>query len=249
MMRVYLEFPLMEHIGQSMALPDAQARHVGRVMRARVGQELFLFDGCGHEVRATVESVERRKVSVRLMESIQPIPESPLRMHLGQVVSKGDRMDYVIQKSTELGVEKITPLYSEFASVRMDSERESKKLEHWRGVAISACEQCGRATIPEILPHQSLTDWVDGREELLRWILHPGESAHNTSSLFENVSRETSTFSGALLIGPEGGFSEGEVVMAQRKGFNAHGLGPRILRTETAPVVALSLLQHAYGDI
>lgn len=249
MMRVYLEFPLVEHIGQSIALPDAQARHVGRVMRARVGQALFLFDGLGHEVLATVESVERRKVSVRLVERIQPIPESPLHMHLGQVVSKGDRMDYVIQKATELGVEKITPLYSEFASVRMDAERESKKLEHWRGVAISACEQCGRATIPEILPHQGLADWVDEREEPLRWILHPGESAHTGHSPFQIVSRETSTFSGALLIGPEGGFSEEEVMIAQHHGFSAHGLGPRILRTETAPVVALSLLQHAYGDI
>jgi len=249
MMRVYLEFSLMEHIGQSIALPDAQARHVGRVMRARTGQELFLFDGCGHEVRAVVESVERRKVGVRLLESIQPIPESPLRMHLGQVVSKGDRMDYVIQKATELGVEEITPLYSEFASVRIDSERESKKLEHWRGVAISACEQCGRATVPKILPHQTLAGWVGGREETLRWILHPGESGCNGSSPFQSVSRETSTFSGALLVGPEGGFSEQEIVLAQHHGFSAHGLGPRILRTETAPVVALSLLQHAYGDI
>lgn len=245
-MRIHVELELTTLIGQTIDLPDAQARHVGRVMRARPGQYLRLFDGRGHEVEVSVASVERRSVRVSVLEHYDPVPESSLKVHLGQVVSKGDRMDFVVQKATELGVTAITPLYSERADVRLDSEREAKKLAHWRAVAISACEQCGRATLPVVAVPMRLDEWLAGRSEALRWILHPGEAPRSDEgSVFgNNVSRET-----ALLVGPEGGFTDAEVELARGHDFAAHSFGPRILRTETAPIVALSLLQHDYGDL
>lgn len=244
-MRIYLNQSLVECIGQQIDLPDAQARHVGKVMRARVGQSLVLFNGRGEEVAARVDSVERRRVVVSLLESRAVMPESPLQVHLGQVISKGDRMDYVVQKATELGVSSITPLYSARADVRLDAAREAKKLEHWRNVAISACEQCGRGWLPEVASPQGLDDWLAQRHEPLKLVLHP-QPAGNASDIpaFDpDVSRET-----ALLVGPEGGLEEGEVAAAIRHGFVPRVFGPRILRTETAPVVALSILQHLYGD-
>lgn len=245
-MRIYLDVALESLVGQEITLPDAQARHVGRVMRAREGQSLRLFDGRGGEVDALVSSVARRQVDVSIVSLHEPLPESPLRVHLGQVVSKGERMDFVVQKATELGVAEITPLYSERADVRLNDEREAKKLAHWRAVAISACEQCGRAWLPRINPPCRLSEWLEGEHGPLRWILHPGEAADSAeANVFgTDVSRETS-----LLIGPEGGFSEAEVEQARRREFVPRTFGPRILRTETAPLVALSILQSRYGDL
>ncbi|MGJ8516159.1 16S rRNA (uracil(1498)-N(3))-methyltransferase [Carnimonas bestiolae] len=245
-MRIYLDLALESLVGQEITLPDAQARHVGRVMRAREGQSLRLFDGRGCEVDALVASVERRQVDVRVVAKREPLPESPLRVHLGQVVSKGERMDFVVQKATELGVAEITPLYSERADVRLNDEREAKKLAHWRGVAVSACEQCGRAWLPRINSPRRLSDWLEGQHGPLRWILHPGEAggAVEGDPFDGNVSRETS-----LLIGPEGGFSDAEVALARSLHFVPRTFGPRILRTETAPLVALSILQSRYGDL
>ncbi|QJQ95559.1 MULTISPECIES: 16S rRNA (uracil(1498)-N(3))-methyltransferase [Halomonadaceae] len=228
-------------VGGDVVLPEGPAGHVARVLRMREGATLTLFDGHGQEAQAVLVEAGRKRVVVRIESTASGRGESPLAVHLGQAISKGDRMDYAIQKAVELGVAVITPLYTEHGDVRLKGEREMKKLAHWQGVAASACEQCGRATIPPILPPQLLDDWLAERDEPLRLVLHPA-----TDGAFETAETPAGV---ALLIGPEGGLSRGEVDAAQAAGFSPLTLGPRILRTETAPVVALSLLQYRFGDI
>ncbi|PAU77408.1 16S rRNA (uracil(1498)-N(3))-methyltransferase [Halomonas salipaludis] len=228
-------------VGGDVVLPEGPARHVGRVLRMRPGERLTLFDGSGQEADAVLVEVERKRVVARVEAIAAGCGESPLAVHLGQAISKGDRMDYAIQKAVELGVAAITPLYTEHGDVRLKGEREAKKLAHWQAVAASACEQCGRATLPPVHPPQSLGDWLAARDEALRLVLHPA-----TDGTFERAETAASV---ALLIGPEGGFSPGEVDAARHADFSPLTLGPRILRTETAPVVALSLLQYRFGDL
>lgn len=242
-MRIYVETDAFTHAheGMSLRLPEAQAHHVSRVMRRRVGDALRVFDGRGREFEAFLSVVERNRVDVTLGAALLPTPESPLRVHLGQAISKGDRMDIAIQKSVELGVAEITPLHTERGDVRLKREREARKWQHWQAVATSASEQCGRATLPIIHPPASLTEWLSERDEPMRLMLQPGCSALDAYG--ENPGRAS------LLIGPEGGFTAQEVERAAANGFEILSLGPRILRTETAPIVALALLQHRYGDI
>ena len=224
-----------------LTLPEGAARHVATVLRLREGAALTLFDGRGHEAAAVLVEATRKRVVAHVAKVILGRGESFLAVHLGQAISKGDRMDYAIQKAVELGVAAITPLYTEHGDVRLKGEREAKKLAHWQGVAISACEQCGRATVPTVHAPQPLADWLRARNEALRLVLHP--ATESTWQAAEHVS------SAALLIGPEGGLSTSEVEQAGQAGFMSLTLGPRILRTETAPVVALALLQHHFGDL
>ncbi|WP_227369237.1 16S rRNA (uracil(1498)-N(3))-methyltransferase [Halomonas sp. M20] len=238
-LRIYVD-ALLEP-GSDVLLPESAARHVVTVLRQREGAPLVLFDGRGLEATAVLVEVNRKRVLARV-DSVSPgRSESPLAVHLGQAVSKGDRMDYAIQKAVELGVAAITPLYTVRGDVRLKSEREAKKHTHWQAVAVSACEQCGRATVPRIHSPRPLQDWLAARDEPLRLVLHPATKSSWREA--EDVRKA------ALLIGPEGGLSEEEVIRAQQAGFTALTLGPRILRTETAPVVALSLLQHYFGDL
>ncbi|HET8790040.1 MAG TPA: 16S rRNA (uracil(1498)-N(3))-methyltransferase [Modicisalibacter sp.] len=227
--------------GVDLTLPDAAARHVAAVLRLREGAPLRLFDGRGKEALAELVEVTRKRVVARIATLADGQGESPLLVHLGQAISKGDRMDYAIQKAVELGVAAITPLYTEHCDVRLKGDREAKKLTHWQAVAASACEQCGRATLPTVHAPQLVSEWLAGRDEALRLVLHPA-----TESVWRDAHDITSA---ALLIGPEGGLSDAEVVCANDAGFTPLTLGPRTLRTETAPVVALALLQHYFGDI
>ncbi|GAB2788119.1 16S rRNA (uracil(1498)-N(3))-methyltransferase [Halomonas shantousis] len=227
--------------GATLTLPEGPARHVATVLRLREGATLTLFDGRGHEATAALVEITRKRVAVRIEAVTAGRGESPLAVHLGQAISKGDRMDYAIQKAVELGVAAITPLYTEHGDVRLKGEREAKKLGHWQGVANSACEQSGRATVPTVHPPQALGEWLARRDEALRLVLHPA-----TDTPWQQAGEITSA---ALLIGPEGGLSPTEVDTATAAGFTPLTLGPRILRTETAPVVALTLLQHYFGDL
>ncbi|ERS92028.1 16S rRNA (uracil(1498)-N(3))-methyltransferase [Halomonas sp. PBN3] len=228
-------------VGGDVVLPEGPARHVARVLRLAEGAPLRLFDGAGHEAEAVLVEASRKRVVARI-EAVAPgAAESPLAVHLGQAISKGDRMDYAIQKAVELGVAAITPLYTEHGDVRLKGEREAKKLAHWQAVAASACEQCGRAVVPPVHPPRALAEWLAVRDEALRLVLHPA-----TDGALEGRATPADV---ALLIGPEGGLAEGEVAAACEAGFAPLSLGPRILRTETAPVVALSLLQYRFGDL
>ncbi|MBH8581393.1 16S rRNA (uracil(1498)-N(3))-methyltransferase [Halomonas pacifica] len=226
--------------GGDLVLPEGPARHLALVLRLREGAAVTLFDGQGREAEARIVEAGRKRVVVRIEAVAEGRGESPLAVHLGQAISKGERMDYAIQKAVELGVAAITPLYTEHGDVRLKGDRAAKKLAHWQAVAASACEQCGRAVVPPVHPPLALADWLAGRDEALRLVLHPA-----TSGALE--AREAPA-DAALLIGPEGGLAEAEVAAAREAGFLQLSLGPRILRTETAPVVALSLLQYRFGD-
>lgn len=227
------------HLGEQ-TLPEATAHYMAKVLRLKSGDAVQLFDGSGQEFRGVLSDVGKKTVQADLSEQFTGQPDSPLHVHLGQVLSRGERMDWAIQKATELGVNRITPLFSERCEVRLSDERQDKRLQHWQQVAISACEQCGRSTVPEILTPQPLADWQAQRDEDLRLVLHP-EHAQPIASLAKPQRL-------ALLIGPEGGLTDSEVTAACAAGFTQACFGPRVLRTETAPIVALSLAQQLWGD-
>jgi 16S rRNA (uracil1498-N3)-methyltransferase len=220
-------------------LPEAQAHYIGRVLRMAEGDAVQVFDGSGQEFRGTLAEVGKKRVLVQLNEQFAGQVESPLRIHLGQGLSRGERMDWAIQKATELGVNEITPIFSERCEVRLKDERADKRLLHWRQVAISACEQCGRSTVPVIHPPLLLADWLKQTDAELKLVLHP---------VAEPLVGHARPSSLAFLIGPEGGLSDAEVEQAKTAGYHAARLGPRVLRTETAPVVALAVAQQLWGD-
>lgn len=234
--RFFIDAPLS--LGQH-ELPEAQAHYIARVLRLGAGAAVQLFDGSGSEYRGTLLEAGKKRVTVELVGALPGLAESPLRIHLGQGLSRGERMDWAIQKATELGVSEITPLFSERCEVRLSEERGDKRLAHWRQVAISACEQCGRSVLPTIHPPQLLADWLAQTAADLRLVLHP---------VAEPLTSHPRPASLAFLIGPEGGLTDAEVAQAQRAGYQAARLGPRVLRTETAPVVALSVAQQLWGD-
>lgn len=234
--RFYIAQPLTTG---TVTLPESSAHYISRVLRMQAGDALQLFDGSGQEFLGRLTEVGKKTVTVELESSQPGQPDSPLHVHLGQVLSRGERMDWAIQKATELGVTEITPLFSERCEVRLNTERMQKRLEHWRQIAISACEQCGRSSVPVIHAPIAVEQWQHTVEADLKLVLHP------TASPLASHARPASI---ALLIGPEGGLSDAEVSAAQHAGFHAACFGPRVLRTETAPVVALSLMQHLWGD-
>lgn len=234
--RFFIDAPLS--LGQHV-LPEAQAHYISRVLRLGEGAALQLFDGSGTEYLGEVIEAGKKVVRVELREQVAGLAESPLQVHLGQGLSRGERMDWAIQKATELGVAEITPIVSSRCEVRLKDERTDKRMNHWRQVAISACEQCGRSVLPLIHPPLALEDWLKQSSAQLKLVLHP---------VAEVLTSHPKPQTLAFLIGPEGGLSDTEVALAQAAGFHAARLGPRVLRTETAPVVALSVAQQLWGD-
>ncbi|EDL51225.1 hypothetical protein VSAK1_07844 [Vibrio mediterranei AK1] len=238
--RIYHPEPI--HALGTLALSEDAAGHVGRVLRMKEGQEVLLFDGSGHEFPATITQIGKKNVDVDIQEKVSTSIESPLDLHLGQVISRGDKMEFTIQKSVELGVNTITPLISERCGVKLDAKRFEKKLQQWQKIAISACEQCGRNTIPEIRPIMSLEQWCAEPSEALKLNLHP-RAKYSINTLPEPVTKVR------LLIGPEGGLSAQEIEMTEQYQFEETLLGPRVLRTETAALTAITALQVRFGDL
>lgn len=238
--RIYEPGPLSSHA--LLDLSEDGANHIGRVLRMQAGQELVLFDGRGGQYPATIQAVGKKQVTVQLAE-LDPVEvESPLAIHFGQVISRGDKMEFTIQKSVELGVTVITPLFSERCGVKLGGERLDKKLEQWQKIAISACEQCGRNRIPEIRPAMELAAWLAEPTEELKLNLHP-RAPYSINTLPEP------SHGIRLLIGPEGGLSAAEIEQAREQGFADMLLGPRVLRTETAGLTAITALQCRFGDL
>lgn len=239
--RFYSPTPLKA--GSRLALPEAVATHVTRVLRLAAGDPITLFDGSGSDFDAVIEVARRTELTVTVGTGLPVDRESPLRVLLLQGVSRGARMDTVMQKATELGVHAIQPVYTRRTVVRLDPERGENRLQHWQRVVISACEQCGRSTVPVVHPPLHLADAVAALPgEMARLQLDPVGEA----SLAQLVGDASAV---ALAIGPEGGFTPDERALLARAGFGALRLGPRILRTETAPLAALSILQFARGDL
>lgn len=227
--------------GRTLALPEQAANHVARVLRLRPGAELILFDGQGGEYRAVLSDVTKRDVLIEVGDHFAHDAESPLSITLGQGVSKGERMDYTIQKAVELGITRVDPLMTERTVVNLNDERRERRLQHWQGVAVGACEQCGRNVLPEVAPTEDLAHWLARPHVGLKLVLY-----HRGARRLGEFSRPEQAVT--LLIGPEGGLSEREIAMAQDAGFQPLCLGPRILRTETAAVMALAAMQVLWGD-
>lgn len=238
--RIYHPEPLVAH--GEIALSEDAANHVGRVLRMNQGQLIQLFDGSNQVFDAEIVRVDKKSVLVKLAEGVEQNLESPLDLHLGQVISRGEKMEFTIQKSIELGVSIITPLFSERCGVKLDGERLTKKLQQWQKIAIAACEQCGRNKIPEVRDAMSLEAWCAEQDDSLKLNLHSrAQQSINTLPLPVNKVR--------LLIGPEGGLSSDEIAMTSGYGFTDILLGPRVLRTETTALTAITALQVRFGDL
>ena len=206
-----------------------------------IGDTVSLFNDSGCEWPSDITAIDRNSVSVMPAEPLSKDPSSPLAIHLGIAISRGDRMDTVVQKATELGVAAITPIFSTRTEVKLKGDREAKKLKHWRQVVISACEQCGRNRLPILHSPRPLGEWLSSVDAEVRYVLHHrGEP--------QRMPEETPR-SAALLIGPEGGLTDEEIEAAIECGFTAMTIGPRVLRTETAPLAAIAILQARWGDM
>lgn len=223
-------------------LDDDAAGHIGRVLRMQPGDTVSLFNGQGGEYLASLTEVGKKTVTATPFEFIDKNVESPLRVHLGQGISRGDKMDFTIQKSVELGITEITPLFTERCGVKLNGERLDKKHQQWQKIAIAAAEQSGRNAVPVVHYPKELNAWLQEQTEELKLTLHP-RAEHSIKTL------PTPTHGVRFLVGPEGGFSDAEMHLTQEQGFVDVRLGPRVLRTETAALTVLSALQLQFGDL
>lgn len=230
--------------GQELQLDGEQARYVGRVLRLRVGDHLTVFNGRGGEFTATATRISKSAAMLLVGEQSDTRSESPLKVHLVQGVSRGERMDLVVQKATELGVKRISPVLTEYGVVKLDKARAAKRRDHWQSVAESACEQSGRTRPPLVDAPMALNAWFGARpkDADTDLILRPGAATALTSMA-------APTTKVCLLVGSEGGFSDKEYDDANAAEFTAVSLGPRILRTETAAIAALAVVQSLWGDL
>lgn len=228
--------------GKLYELTPSASQHVGTVLRMQPNQEIMLFCGDDHEYRSIITAVHKKKVVVLVQESIVKSRESPCKLHLAQALSKGERMEFVIQKAVELGVRSITPLITERCVVRLDEERLAKKHAQWQAIAVAACEQSGRNRVPSVHPAVSLDDYLLQCTSSIKLVLNPEGSVSWRECML--ASKDI-----ALLIGPEGGLTPSEIKAANANNFTSLCLGPRILRTETAAIAALSVLQAIAGDL
>lgn len=238
--RVFCDVPLA--VGEPVSLNEAQSHYLSKVLRLEAGRPLKLFNGDGREYQATVVQVGKRSVEVQIGDAEHIVKESPLHTHLAVGISRGERMDLVLQKATELGVSRITPLFTERTEVRLQGERLQKKMEHWRQITISACEQCQRNVLPELAEAQDLEVFLREPNRDLKLVLH-----HRSETTLKQYAPQTGV---TLLIGPEGGLSDSEIQLAiEHFQYAPLTLGPRVLRTETAPLAALTAVQLLWGDL
>jgi 16S rRNA (uracil1498-N3)-methyltransferase len=239
--RIFQDSPLTAH--SQLRLNEKASHHVARVLRNQIGDHLTLFNGKGGEYLGEIAQIDKKHVTVNLLEYRNHDVESPLELYLAQGISRGEKMDYTIQKAVELGVKKILPLFTERCTVKLDTERKEKRLEHWQSIIISACEQSGRNTIPEIVLPQSLEKGLASLNADVCFVLSP----KTTQKLAEFTIQKGQRI--VLLIGPEGGLTDQEMNLTFLHHFLPLNIGPRILRTETAAVAAISALQCYFGDM
>lgn len=244
--RIFVPHPLAP--GSDVELPIQAGEHLARVLRLERGHPLILFNGNGREYRGELATLVKRRVTAHVLDAgVEVARESPLRITLAQGVARGEKMDWILQKATELGVAHIVPLIAERTEVKLDAERVERRVAHWQAVIASACEQCGRTRLPTLAEPVRLANWAAGLDEngfvdddALRLALDPAG---------EHRPRDTrATKSMTLVVGPEGGLSEHDLATLRLAGFAGLRLGPRILRTETAGLAAIAALQAIHGD-
>lgn len=238
--RIYLPSQLI--IGQSIELTEHAFNHAIKVLRLKQNAKLVLFDGLGNEFSALVETINKKNASAIIIKAIHSTPESNIAIHLGLGISKGERMDFAIQKAVELGVTEITPLFTDFCVVNLNEKRIQKRLQHWQGIIISACEQSGRSVLPIINTTTTLIKWAESISKICL-VFDPLA----TTSL-KQVKPESDCIN--LVIGPEGGLSPKEILELNKKeNFHTVKFGSRILRTETAAISAITAIQLLWGDL
>lgn len=247
--RVYVEAPLVP--GSLVELPPDTASHLAKVLRARSGDELILFNGDGREFNGVIEAVRGSRVSASIGDSRPVDRESPLAITLVQCVPRGDRMDFIVQKATELGVARIAPVLSQRSVVRLDKAQAESKAVHWRAVAVSACEQCGRNRLPTIEAVQPLLNYLGESSPGTgpRLVLEPESARSHAAAQDTSAGAAGPIVDAEIAIGPEGGFASDELEAFRVAGFSQIGLGPRILRAETAAIAAVVWLQARLGDM
>ncbi len=241
--RLYVETHLE---GSDIALPSKQAHYLRHVLRLRAGNEVIVFNGRGGECLAEIETLARDGAKLRITSISAPIPESELNLTLLQGIAKADAMDLIVQKATELGVRTIAPVVTEYCVVKLQAQRIQRRLEHWQRIAYSACEQSGRHAPPLVGEPQALEHSLEGLSKTgTRLVLDPmAETAFANGPRVGNGAAPV-----CLLIGPEGGLSERDLMLADRAGFQRVKLGPRILRVETAAIAACTIAQANWGDL
>lgn len=223
-------------------LPKEPANHLANVLRLKPGHPVVLFNGDGNEYSGVIQDISKKQTSIYVDARLGISVESPLQIHLAQGISKGERMDLVMQKAAELGVTEITPIITKRCPIKLNAERWDKKFQHWQKVIISGCEQCGRNQLPKLNQPLSFMEFINQSTNQIRMIMHP-----KAEQRIANFARTVEGF--RLLIGPEGGLSDTELYQASEFGYQKILMGPRVLRTETAAIAAISILQAQFGDI
>ena len=232
-------------LNQIIILDEFASHHALRVMRVKVNDPLILFNGDGFEYKGQVNGINKKTINVEILSKEQNDNESPISINLFQSISSNEKMDMVIQKATELGVSSIQPIFSSRSTIKLSLDRTKKRLLHWRQVAISACEQSGRSKIPIIkspILFDQITEEIKSLKDSLSLVLHP-HNHQQSSNLPKDYYGDINIF-----IGPEGGFNKDEVLLLKQENCINMQLGPRILRTETAPLAIIAILQYKYGD-
>jgi 16S rRNA (uracil1498-N3)-methyltransferase len=258
-LRIYCSSKLQ--LERETILDPRASHHILNVMRLGIGAKITLFDGQGGEfsvkILANQPNPDKQKCVLVLPTEFfacteKDSRESPLKIHLGQAIARGEKMDFIIQKATELGATSITPLMSEHCNVKLTNDRLENRLQHWQSVAIHAAEQSGRCHVPQINSPKTLKTWITNTQNIpceIKLLLFPETHTTLTITLAQRSEHKEHPTQIALLVGPEGGLSKEENAFAQQHGFCAIKLGPRILRTETAALVAISALQFLWGDL
>jgi 16S rRNA (uracil1498-N3)-methyltransferase len=244
MNRFYHSKPI--NINETIVMDNFAAHHALKVMRLKINDQLILFNGDGSDFTGQVIRISKRQVEVSIKSKKNIKNESNLKVILLQALTSSEKMDLIIQKTTELGISEIQPIICERSIVKIKNEKIEKKLSHWRQVSIAACEQCGRAKIPTIHKPENIIKYLEkitDSDKITKIILSP-EATKSLDNVTHNVKRNI-----IVLIGPEGDFTKQELDFSIQKGFSPIKIGPRILRTETAPMCILSILQYKYGDI
>lgn len=237
--RVYLDQSLS--VTEQLSLNETASHYLAKVLRMGPGRELILFNGTGGEYLAEIIETGKKSVSVDIKSFSADNRESSLSIELAIGISRGERMDWVLQKATELGVSKITPLITERTEVKIAGDRQDKKMQHWQQILISACEQCQRNILPQLNDPVDFNRWVGDVSAEKKFVLH-----HRHEKILQTTEKPSSV---CLLIGPEGGLNDDEIQLAESHNFASLRLGPRVLRTETAPIAAISLVQYLWGDL
>lgn len=237
---IYQASPIV--IATALQLEDDAAGHIGRVLRMKVGEHISLFNGQGGEYLCELIEVGKKSVAAMPLEFNEKDVESPLSIHLGQGISRGDKMDFTIQKSVELGITEITPIFSQRCGVKLSAERLAKKHQQWQKIAIAAAEQSGRNRITTIHPPIDISQWLAQSSDEIKLTLHP-RAEHSIKTI------EVPSAGVRFLVGPEGGFTDDEIAQTKQQNFVDIRIGPRVLRTETAALTVLSALQLQFGDL